>query len=117
MKRTVSKILETLQEVIDNKAKLNLKNVKPVAEKIMNSTLYKSVSFLSMGYILIACTWNILFHDDFLTRRVLWIILFTTIIWIVISKLLNVMFEEGEKSEVVVWIVIFLMHFIGFLFS
>ncbi len=117
MKRTVSKILGTFFAVIDSKVKSILKNVKPVGEKIMSSIRYKLVSFFAMGYTLIACTWNIFFHDDFLRITPLWIILLITIAWILIGKVLNVIVEKDKKYKVVLWTVIFLMHFIGFVFN
>ena len=104
MKRIISKILGT-------------KNVKPMGEKLMNSTLYKLVIFLAMGYTLIIFAWNILFHDDFLTRTTLWITLLVTIALVLLSKVLDVIVKEGKKSEIGFWIAIFLMHFIGFVFS
>lgn len=104
MKRIISKILGT-------------KNVKPMGEKLMNSTLYKLVIFLAMGYTGIMCTWNILFHDDFLTRTTLWITLLVTIALVLLSKVLNAIVKEGKKSDVGLWIAIFLMHFVGFIFS
>lgn len=104
MKRIISKILGT-------------KNVKPMVEKLMNITLYKLVIFLAMGYTLIMCSWNILFHDDFLTRTTLWKTLIVTIALVLLSKVLNAIVKEGKKETIVkvaFWIVIFLMHFVGF---
>ena len=103
MKRIISKILET-------------KNVKPMGEKLMNSTLYKLVIFLAMGYISIMTIWNILFHNDFLTRTTLWITLLVTMALVLLSKVLNAIVKEGKKSKVVFWIAILLMHFVGFVF-
>lgn len=87
MKRTVSKILGTLIAV----------NVRTINKIIRSSIWYKLVIFLAMGYFLIGEIWNIFFHDDFMARTTLWIILLVAIAWILLSKVLNAIAKEGKK--------------------
>ena len=101
---------------ISKETKPMTKKLKPMTEKIMNSSLYDLIIFISMLIILTGITYKLFFHDDFMARRVAYVIFLVMIAFVELNQIIKAIVIKRPKEFVYVgiWSFIFLTSFLEF---
>lgn len=98
------------------------KKVNPISQKIKlvtESFLYVIIDLLITLVAFTGVMYKFFFHDDFMTRKTVYIIFLVAIACKLLSQIIIAIFNEKKEKEIVLvglWLSIFLMHFLEFVF-
>ena len=93
--------------------------IRPTTEKVVNSFLYKLISFITCIASFTGVTYKLFFMEDFLARTTVYIIFLVMIACTALSRIIKatVIEEEKRKSELIyggMWGLVFILNLVEF---
>ena len=91
--------------------------IRPTTEKVVNSFLYKLISFITCIASFTGVTYKLFFMEDFLARTTVYIIFLVMIACTALSRIIKatVIEEEKRKSELIyggMWGLVFILNLV-----
>ena len=115
MKKTFLKFLS--RKSVKKQSRLP-KRVKLMTKKIVNSTWYNIISFITMMGAFVGTIYKCNFYDDFMARTIVNVIFLVMIAWTGLSELIKAIVIKNEKRSeqfayAGMWFFVFVSNFLG----